>query len=200
MERRNCLKCGADLGESFRWARMVNCDHCGTAHVLRDAVFTVAGSSGVLHETPGLVHMLQPFVTPKGTFDPVGMVRFSYGRGAWDEFWALDEAGSGAWISVDEGDIVLQRPTSDKDLPHFPPALGSTIGHDSEDWTVTEAETARCIGFRGQLPEAFELDEVFTFVNASCGDGRLLSGEFHAGAATWFIGPWLDSFELGRPG
>lgn len=198
MERRNCLKCGADMGESFRWARMVNCDHCGTAHILRDAVFALAGSSGVLHEAPGLVHLAQPLVTPMGAFDPKGIVRFSYGRGAWDEFWALDSAGSGAWISVDEGDIVVQRPLSGNDLPRDPPSLGSTVTHDAEDWTITEAETARCIGFRGQLPEVFHLDEVFTFVNASCGDGRLLSGEFHDGTAAWFVGPWLDPFELGR--
>jgi hypothetical protein len=185
------------MGESFRWARMVNCDHCGTAHILRDAVFALAGSSGVLHEATGLVHLAQPLVTPLGTFDPKGVVRFSYGRGAWDEFWALDAAGSGVWISVDEGDIVLQRPVAG-DLPKDPPSLGSTVAYDAEDWTVTEAETAHCIGFRGHLPEEFHLDEVFSFVNASCGDGRLLSGEFHDGSATWFVGSWLDPFQIGR--
>lgn len=196
MKQRNCLKCGADLGESFSWARMINCEHCGTAHILRDAVFTLAGSSGVLHDAPGLVHLGQPLVTPVGSFDPKGLVRFSYGRGAWDEFWALDASGSGAWISVDEGDIVVQRPIGGADLPKAPPPLGSTLAHDQDNWTVTEAETARCIGFRGQLPEDFALDEVFTFVNASCGDGRLLSGEFHDDTAAWFVGPWLDPFDL----
>lgn len=197
MDQRNCLKCGADLGPGFGWARMVNCGHCGTAHILRDAVFALAGSAGVLHDAPGLVRLSQPLLTPRGTFRPLGVVRFSYGRGLWDEFWALDETGTGLWISVDEGDIVLQRPVSGPDLPKAPPEPGAAIACQGQTWTVTEAESARCIGFRGQLPEAFALDAVFAFVNASCGDGRLLSGEFQDGAAAWFVGPWLDPFDIG---
>lgn len=196
MSSRNCLKCGADLGETFVWSRMVNCDHCGTAHFLRDAVFAVAGSAGVVHDAPGLVALSRPLVTPFGTFLPVGVVRFSYGRGTWDEFWATDPAGKGAWISVDEGDIALQWPVSGAGLPMAPRDRNETLVHEGRDWTVTEVETARCIGFRGQLPELFALDEGFTFVNASAGDGRILSGEFWPGGSAWFCGPWLDPFEL----
>jgi hypothetical protein len=196
MVSRNCLKCGADLGAGFGWARMVNCGHCGTAHILRDEVFELAGNAGVLHEASGLLRLGEVLETPEGAFRAVGVVRFSYGRGAWDEFWALDDAGEGAWISVDEGDIVLQRPIMGKGFPASPPAPGLSIRYHNRDWIVTEAETARCIGFRGHLPEVFALDDKFTFVNASSGDGQLLSGEFWPGGSAWFIGNWLDPFTL----
>ncbi|NBZ86903.1 DUF4178 domain-containing protein [Stagnihabitans tardus] len=197
MERRNCMTCGADLGEAFGWSRMVNCAHCGTAHILRDAVFAAAGSAGVFHDAPGLVRLMQPVQTLQGRFLPVGVVRFSYGRGAWDEFWALDDLGKGAWISVDEGDIALQRPVAAASLPAAPRERSAVIAFDDRDWTVTEAETATCLAFRGQLPEVFVLGDQFTFLNASSGDGRILSGEFWPGGHAWFCGPWIDPFDLG---
>lgn len=199
MSSRNCLRCGADLGETFAWSRMVNCSHCGTAHVLRDQAFALAGSAGVFHEAPGLVVLSQPLDTPEGRFRPQGVVRFSYGRGSWDEFWAVDEEGRGAWISVDEGDIALQWPISGRGLPETMPGRKAVIRHDNDDWIITETETARCIGFRGQLPEEFGLDQTFTFVNATTGDGRILSGEFWPGGSAWFCGPWLDPFALKVP-
>lgn len=190
------MKCGADLGEAFGWSRMVNCAHCGTAHILHDKVFALAGSAGVFHEAPSLVTLMRPFDTPFGRFLPVGVVRFSYGRGTWDEFWALDHLGKGAWISIDEGDIALQRPVEGPALPSAPREPSAVIRFEERNWTVIEAETATCIAFRGQFPEVFVLEDSFTFVNASSGDGRILSGEFWSSGSAWFCGPWIDPFDL----
>lgn len=191
----NCQKCGADLGPGFDWARMANCAHCGTSHILRDKVFEAAGEAGVLHEGQSLVHLGRALLTAHGSFTPAGVVRFSYGRGTWDEFWCPDTQG-GAWISVDEGDIALQHAVKGAGLPEVPPTLGVRLRALDRVWLVSEAETARCVGFRGQLPEIFALDQSFTFINATGADGRILSGEFGPDGAHWFEGPWLDPFDL----
>lgn len=195
---RNCQTCGADLGPGFAQARMANCSHCGTSHILRDKVFEAAGQAGVLHEAPGLLRLGQRVQTPHGVFLPQGLVRFSYGRGSWDEFWVTDAEGKGAWLSVDEGDLALQWPVPSTDLPKRPPALGALL---PGNWQVTEAEGAQCLGLAGFLPEVITPGASFLFVNASDGEGNILSGEFSSGVAeggAWFAGPWIDPFDV-RP-
>jgi len=57
-------------------------------------------------------------------------------------------------------------------------------------------DQARATAFRGELPERMQIGETHRFVNASGQGGELLSGEVWDGGESWFLGAWLDPFDL----
>ena len=200
MEQRNCPKCGSDVGPQLASTRMVNCPSCGTSLFLKDDRFLLAGAQGVLHEGATLITLGDRVGCLGQTWQVIGQARFSYGRGWWDEFWASNGSGSTAWISVDEGDVVLQWPVAVADQPTSlaPQMLGDVITFQGEAYQITEIETATCEAIRGTLPEVLSVGDAFRFANCTSNDGRLLSGEFWPGGSAWFIGDWIDPFELRR--
>lgn len=198
MDALHCPKCGVALGPRIKTLKMVSCDHCGTTSVLVDAQLRAAGRSGVMHTGPSLVMLGQDFRIRGQSYRPRGHARFSYGRGEWDEFWCEDDSGGGVWLSVDEGDVVLQHP-----LPRFeaptaqgPFRTGMEILAGTEPFTVTEVEQARCIALRGSFPEELSVDQTYHFANSTSERGSLLSGEGGPQGWIWFLGDWVDPFEV----
>ncbi|WP_162528310.1 DUF4178 domain-containing protein [Gemmobacter caeruleus] len=200
MTARSCPSCGDVLAPRFAAAKMITCASCGTTLFLEDDAVRLAGQQGVLHELPAPIQLGQEFLVTGRRLLPVGLLRYDYGRGTWDEYWCLDSHRDGFWISVDEGDLVVQSALPASRAPKLtaPPGLGQTIRFDGRDWDVQEQDSARLIGWRGELPEQVEMGEAHRFVNCAHGD-YLLSGEFWKGGSAWFLGQWIDPYDL-RPG
>ncbi|GHC65311.1 hypothetical protein GCM10007315_32360 [Gemmobacter tilapiae] len=183
-------------------AKTLSCDSCGTTLFLEDQAVRLAGIQGVLHEIPSLVALGEKVRLGRFVLRPIGLVRFSYGRGTWDEYWCEQGAGGqGVWLSVDEGELVVQAAldTTQARLPlRGRPSLGQTFHWEGASWRVTEFEMATCLGWKGELPEVLAVGKSHDFVNCSAGE-RLLSGEFDAdGTAHWFLGEWVDAYDLRR--
>ncbi|MCK0165978.1 DUF4178 domain-containing protein [Jannaschia sp. S6380] len=203
MTDRSCPNCGAALPAILAHARMVNCAFCGSSIVLDDATLRLAGRAGEMLDAPELIELARPVRLPQGVFTARGHVRYDYGRGHWDEYHG-DLDGDLVWVSVDEGDVVLQRPLAD------PPQgartlfrLGATLRVMGLDYTCTEVATARAAAFRGQLPEAIVVGEAHLYANFAGPRGAILSGEAWTlpggeEAIAWFHGHWIDPFAV-RP-
>ena len=177
---------------------MTTCDACATTLYLRDNGFLNAGSAGEMHTGPMLIKIGDTVRIDGGVFDIIGHARFDYGPGWWDEFYAIDGAGKGAWVSVDEGEVILQRPVSETltGTPRAAPQLGATFRVNGYTYRVTERDTATCIAVRGEFPETLTVGEVYNFINARNPYSEVLSGEFSADGVQWFIGKWIDPFEI----
>lgn len=166
--------------------------------MLRDAQLESAGQQGEMHDAPLLFGLGDQVELGRTSTTILGHARYSYGRGFWDEFCGMDDAGQTCWISVDEGDVVRQVRLRGDAVPGFAPPfeIGQTLPFDASDFTVTEVETAQCVALRGQFDEMLQVGETHTFMNASAGDDALLSGEFWDGNALWFFGRWYDPFNV----
>ncbi|MCV6593426.1 MAG: DUF4178 domain-containing protein [Silicimonas sp.] len=196
--RSNCGNCGAALPNRLAQARMVTCDHCGSTSVLRDKVFEIAGTGGEMFETPSLVEIGVPVVVKGLELLPVGLARFSYGRGTWDEFWCLDGA-DGLWLSADEGDYALERALPQEHWPNGTrPSLGGEIDIRGEVFRVNEAETATCVAVRGEFPEELEIGEAHLYFDLIGPHGQIATYESWEGGETWSAGHWVDPWEVRR--
>lgn len=195
----SCPNCGYGFDALRRSTRMFDCPSCETTLFREADAFAPIGHHGEMHETPMLVGIGDTLHVQGGRYTVLGHIRYDYGRGFWDEMWAENAQGQGAWISVDEGDVVIQR---DLDAGQVRAGLmdqlapGAQVRIDGEIYTVTEMDEATATAFRGQLPERIELGETHRFVNASGDNGTLLSGEVWDGGESWFLGSWLDPFDL----
>lgn len=195
----SCPNCGNGF-EGFRKStRMFDCPSCETTLFRAAGALEPIGNHGEMHETPMLVGIGDTVHVDGSRYSVLGHIRYDYGRGVWDEMWAENGDGDGLWISIDEGDVVAQR-ALDADQVRAglmgQLSLGAQVRIEGEIYTVTEMDQATAAAFRGELPERIELGETHRFVNASGDDGTLLSGEVWDGGENWFLGAWLDPFDL----
>lgn len=156
------------------------------------------GSSGDFHNSPQLIQLDAQITLLGLKYDILGHACYDYGPGWWDEYWTLDERGEGAWISVDEGEIILQWPWSEATKLNFKkaPKLGDRFTAAGEKYRVVEADEATCIAVQGDFPNILRVGQTYRFVNCLTEHGELLSGEFSEGTAEWYKGVWIDPFDI----
>lgn len=151
-----------------------------------------------MHESPMLFTLGDQVIIDGGRFETLGHARFDYGPGWWDEFYARDGNGKDAWISVDEGEVILQRPVDNvgQGAPKTAPRLGQMFRINGVDYRVTERDDATCVAVRGDFPDTLTVGETYKFINARNDYADILSGEFSADDTKWYIGQWIDPFDV----
>jgi len=180
---------------------MVACDYCESTVLLDDEGLRKAGEAGTMAEEPSLIALGQDFTYDGMTLMPVGHARFAYKNGWWDEFWCLDGKGSGAWVSVDEGDIAIELPMKlNEKFSLWDLKLGNTVTVDGERFRITETETATCEALRGEFPEELERGEEYRYWHLSGPKARLLTLELSDGEFFATEGYWIDPYLLRAEG
>lgn len=194
----NCPSCGNVVPHQLQYAKLVVCPSCQVTLFLEDDAVKHAGERSVIAQGPSIFALGVPFTHANTTYVPHGRIRFDYGRGYWDEWWVHSNEGEGLWISVDEGDIAVEHPLAlNGPAPDFDAlAVGSTITVGDQKLTVTEKNSAECIGFEGELPEVISVGERHNYVHLSGPRGLILTVEFFDGEALVFKGLWIDPFEV----
>jgi len=191
-----CPNCGDAVPDQIALVAMVTCPSCGTTLYVDGARLRDAGAAGVLHDSPQLFGIGHTVRLDRVPFTVHGQARFSYGRGWWDEFWGLDHNGNGLWVSVDEGDIVLQTPLDDRPPIGQTSRVGQRFTYAGEGFRVVETGSADCTAVLGAFGERLLVGESYGYLNASGESGALLSGEFQGGQSAWFLGAWIDPFDV----
>lgn len=196
----NCPQCGATLELKFQHTKITVCSHCDSTLFLADDAVKFAGQQSVLSENTSLIQMHQPFSYKKKSFMPVGKIRYTHDIGFWEEWWVVDNAGKGLWLSIDEGDFAFEDPiTLDKKPPQFNDIrLGQNYTFFSMQWQVTEINTGICEGFTGELPELIRKDEEVPFIHLSGANRSLMTLEYIFNTVRAFKGQWVDPFEIKR--
>jgi ribosomal protein S27AE len=198
IETVNCPQCGNALPLQFRHTKLVVCSHCDSTLFLEDEAVKLMGERSVLPQAPSLLKLGEPFRYRNVDFLPVGVIRYRHKIGYWEEWWAMDNAGKGFWVSIDEGDFAFESPIS---LKAKPPqwtnlSIGSTLQINGEKWQVTEINTGICEGFSGELPEIIHVGEKVPFVHLSQSGGKLLTLEYMGNEVKAYKGQWVDPFDI----
>lgn len=198
MENFNCPNCGTQSPVELKAAKLAACPSCDTTLFLQDAQVKLAGKQGVMHDAPLLFGLGNRLGLGGKSIRLLGHARYSYGRGFWDEFCGIDTTGAISWISIDEGDVVVQERLPKGHQPKFAPPfkLGESLDFQGTIYRVSEVESAKCVALRGQFDETLNMGETYDFVDASAEDGTLLSGEFWDNTVAWFHGRWYDPFAI----
>ena len=191
----NCPQCGAKLPLYIKYAKLANCQYCGSVIFIEDEASRLAGYSSVLTPEPSLIELNKPFSYAGSRYMPIGRIRYSYGRGFWEEWWLKDANNEQYWLSIDEGDFVLEKEVPNRfDIDFFKnPHIGQKIG---DEWIVTEIGTGKCEGFSGVLPWDIKMGESHSYVQLSGYHSRMMTVELDDDGMKSFEGSWIDPFEL----
>lgn len=197
--RFHCPNCGGRLPRRFRYSKIAACDYCNSILRLEGADATILGHQAALAHYPSLFDLGKTYRYRSLVFEPVGMARFRYSAGYWEEWWVITQAGKGRWISVDEGDFALEESaTPDTGIPPYAKLqIGTRLRLLQRDWVVTERDSAQFVGIRGEFPEALPADRRFDYVHLSAPGSHLITLEFDPGAPPKvFRGTWVDPFAI----
>ena len=201
MKTYNCPQCGNELSLQFRHSKLTVCGHCGSTILLEDNALRLAGHAAALVDLPSLIQMHIPFTYENHSYTPVGLVRYRFQYGLWDEWWVLDNQHKGKWLSVDEGDYVFEKPYDwFGDFPDIRDLkVGMEFKQDKKMWQVTEKELALCIGTRGELPEAILTGDRMGYVHLSSENQGIITLEYPLKSPETplaYGGRWLDPFAI----
>ncbi len=189
-----CPQCGYELPLYFKYTKLIKCTSCKSSIFLEDGTSANIGESSALTQEPSLIEIGISFEYDGVSYLPVGMVRYSYGRGFWEEWWLKDSKGNGWWLSVDEGDMVLEQPISNPygNVENLTLSLGAKLG----DWFVSEMGTGVCEGFEGSLPKEIAIGSQYRYIHLSSHGSKLRTIELHSKGVEVYEGEWIDTFGI----
>lgn len=193
----NCPQCGYSLSLYFAYAKIAKCKSCKSTIFLEDEGARLAGESSILAPEISLIKLNQSFKYKSKNYLPLGMIRYSYGRGFWEEWWLKDDKGKEYWLSVDEGDMVLEKPIKNiYDLSFFKTLrLNKSL---KGGWIVTELGQATCEGFIGMLPKIISKGSTYHYAHLSGDKARLQTIERMENTLEVFEGVWISPFDIGK--
>lgn len=192
----NCPQCGYPLPIYFKWTKLVQCPACKSSIFLEDESIKLIGKSSTLSPEPSLLAIGEPIIIENKSFLPLGKIRYSYGRGFWEEWFLKGESNREFWLSIDEGDFALERPLNIP-LP-FKDFRELRVGGEYGKYVVTEKNRAECVGFEGELPREVKIGEVYEYAHLSKGGASLVTVEYQDGNLRIFVGEWIDPFKIKR--
>lgn len=191
-----CPSCGAPVERHLPYAKLIVCEYCSSSVFLNDGVVENAGQKSVAVDLPSMFSIGIPLQWNSISLTPRGCVTYDWGKGLWQEWWVQANTGEDFWVSVDEGDIVIQRPIELDDLPDYASAeMNQAISLQGQEYKVTERGEASCVSFKGELPEQLEHDEIHQYLHLSY-SSKLITVEYADGEVKAFSGEWIDPFDL----
>ncbi len=192
----NCPQCGAKLPIYIEQTKLLQCQYCGSTIFLEDKEARLAGYSSTLTPEPSLIKLAQVFRYKHKFYFPLGKIRYSYGRGFWEEWWLKDNKDQTYWLSIDEGDFALEQ--EDQEVPYTLKMLKDIeIGQELDNaWIVTEIGKGVCKGFEGSLPWDIKIDEEYRYIQLSDENANLRTIEIEKENIQSFTGRWIDPFDI----
>ncbi len=190
----NCPQCGSILPIHFSYSKLAQCSSCGSHIFLEDEAAKLAGEQSVLSLEPSLINLNKSFSYDKKSYRAIGHIRYSEGRNSWDEWWVVDTSNNGYWLSIDDGDYILEKEIK-FNLPIYS-YKELTLDKNIGGWIVTELNEGICLGFEGELPEAVEVGEVHSYAHLSHKDGKMMTVEIFNKTKKLYKGKWLDPYEI----
>ena len=194
----SCPSCGAEHRIFNPGVVTIVCDYCGNAVYWDASKLKDIGRQSILPEGFSRLFRGATGSFHQKRFIVMGRVRYSFGKGFWDE-WFLEFAdGAIGWLTEDNHEFAFQKRIQGKPVPPievmFP---GKAFKASKIDFVVEEVGAAECLGMEGDLPIVARTGETYRFADASSPDGLYAFGvEYDQQPPTVFIGRWLKYAEL----
>jgi len=191
MQKISCPSCGGEVVFRSAASVMAVCEYCQST-LLKDAdsVKNIGKMSDLLEDYSPLQ------ITSTGTFQGrnfslVGRIQLRYEAGIWNEWHAMFDDGSSAWLSDASGQYVFTIPDTlpAQDAPEFERIRpGVPLRFRGATFFASDVRSAHCIAGEGELP--FQVGHGWVAKAADFRSGhRFLTLDYSDGAAPQlFIG------------
>jgi hypothetical protein len=160
----SCPTCGAPVTFHSAASVMAVCIYCKSTLIKdADSVRNIGKMSDVLEDYSPIQINTSGTIDGRG-FLVVGRIQLRYSAGFWNEWYVLDDAGNGAWLSDGSGLYTYTRtvdtsswppgslPPFDRVTPGSPLDMGQAPDGSHMIFIAGDIRTAQCTGGQGELP------------------------------------------------
>ena len=195
----HCPSCGAGHEITNPGVVTIVCQYCGNAVYWDGGKIKDAGKQSILAEGFTRLYRGATGRLEGKRFTVMGRVRYSFGKGFWDEWFLEFDDGAIGWLTEDNHELAIQtRSSAAKKIPPMETIVpGKAVTFMKKKFIFQEKGQAECIGVEGDLPIEVKTGERYAFADASSPDGRYIFGiEFDDDPPALFIGRWLAFSDL----
>lgn len=201
MSEKTCPSCGAPAVVRNPATISKVCEFCSTVMIWDQDSLKNAGKESRLAEGYSRLYRWATGSIQGTRFQVLGRVRYSFGRGFWDEWYVMLENGEGHWITEDNHEFSFQElSTSVSNMPAFDQvSVGDNLTINDRDYQIQEKGMATCLGMEGELPRGILPNEQYPYVDGSSYDGEYTFGleyDNDNGQPTLFVGKWVRPNQL----
>jgi hypothetical protein len=154
MQKVACPGCGAEVAFRSAASVMAVCEYCRTAVLKEAAAVRDIGKIAPVFEDYSPLQIGVSGIWGKIGFTLVGRLQLKYGAGYWNEWRALLDDGTDAWLSDASGQYVMTSPRpAPSTMPGFAdlkPGFGCTFAGNR--YIAADVREARCVAGEGELP------------------------------------------------
>jgi hypothetical protein len=198
-----CPACSSEVSININYCKLMSCTYCHSTLFLDDNTIKHIGQRATLADYPSILKLGLTFNYKNEQLIPRGRIQFDYGQGLWEEWWVITPDQQGLWISIDEGDIAIEKEwdMNMKEkiaLPNFQQLkIGENVVIRGSQYRVTEKNSATCVGSEGQLPKIIFSGDRFNYIDLTSSIGTSISAEYdEQKLLSLYEGLWIDPFEL----
>jgi hypothetical protein len=193
-----CPSCGATI--TFRWAQAVQtvCPYCLSVLVRGDLDLERIGQVSSIPLTPSPLQLGTSGSWRERRFTLVGRLTYQYGRGRWNEWHALLDDGSSAWLADAQLEYTMTRAADSALIPPGNAHLqaGATIEIAGVRYVVRGVTEAHYVGTEGELPFVYWDKETVAFADCWTPDGRFATIDHSESPPLLFVGEAVEAADL----
>lgn len=206
-----CPQCGAEVSLRSAATPVAVCSYCRSTLARDGDALKRLGSSAELFDDHSPLQIGTTGVWQNKPFTLVGRLQWRTESSVWNEWVALFDVGSHAWLSEDNGryvfafeaavpsdvDAAIQDAASSQGALHdLQP--GQALQAGQRTWRVASVVTARVAAAEGELPQAPVLDRPVTVVDLRSAWEEVATLAADGSSVTWSLGQnaALDALQL----
>jgi len=194
----SCPNCGNIIKPAIDTCQLLICSACNSSIFYDNGNLENHGKMAALADEPSLFQLNHRYKHLDWCFTPIGRVRYDYGEGTWDEFYVLSDNGATNWVSVDEGDVAIEKlvKSNVQVQPFGELRVGDQVTLLNQRLTVTEKNTCTLVGAEGQLPFPIEPNDTYDYIDLLGPKSSSFTVEYQKDSVECFKGTWVDPYEI----
>lgn len=194
-----CPTCGAEQQIVNPAAISFQCPYCDAISMLVDQDWKPTGKKSRLSQGFSRLYCGALCTIHGNEYRVIGRVRYSYGKGFWDEWYALTDTGEGSWITEDDHEFSVQVEVPfdrvSTDIQNL--TIGDELVVGDHTYRILEWGEAVCLGLEGELPKGVLPDESYRYADGGSLDGTHAIGiEYDGTPPAVYVGRWIEAKDI----
>ena len=189
----NCPNCGAKI--VFQWSSSVQtvCAYCKSILVRTDVDLKRVGQVADLPPDSSPIQLNTEGIYRNKAFVVIGRILYEYEQGGWNEWHAMMNDGSSAWLSDAQDEYAVSFAARAASLPAAANLqVGQQFTWNNERYTLSVITPANYRGVEGELPFQYWDKTQVTFADLRSATGKFATLDYSDPEPALYLGEFVE--------
>ena len=193
----NCPNCGAKI--VFQWSSSVQtvCTYCKSILVRTDVDLKRVGQVADLPPDSSPIQLNTEGIYGNKAFVVIGRILYEYEQGGWNEWHAMMNDGTSAWLSDAQDEYAVSFAAKAPNLPAAEKlAVGQQYAWNNVRYTLSVITPANYRGVEGELPFQYWDKTRVTFADLRSETGKFATLDYSDPQPALYLGEFVEFDDL----